>query len=340
MVYGNKEILRTIQRTKDVPKGYRGGTVDYFVPADRYFSEVSQADADAMAENDVKTDGQAYADKNAPLILSMFYNSELSIRYQRDNCEAGGGYYIYTVPEGKYISYDGQADADAKAKADADANGQKMANANASCCDVYKSKKVSDIFYSSKCEDGYEDVDGVEYTIERGRFTSTVSQEVADEMAYDALEEEGPVYADKNGKCLKIYYNDTTYSGYFTKKCREGFSAKEKYYEVAKGTVKSYKSVDDANVIAEALAKKNGQLYANEHTKCCPDEGYDDGIDMSVCDTTVKPVPPTPPDPPHGPYPDITRECPDCCERLQKQEHIISFSIGNDKEEDNNEEKK
>jgi len=43
------------------PAGFTGSTVIYTVPAGKYGSDISQADADAQAQNDVRPNGQSYA---------------------------------------------------------------------------------------------------------------------------------------------------------------------------------------------------------------------------------------------------------------------------------------
>lgn len=43
------------------PDGFTGSTVIYTVPMGAYSSDISQADADAQAQNDVYTNGQSYA---------------------------------------------------------------------------------------------------------------------------------------------------------------------------------------------------------------------------------------------------------------------------------------
>ena len=45
-------------------KGYKGSTVTYTVPAGKYSSTISLADANAKATNDLNTNKQAYADAN------------------------------------------------------------------------------------------------------------------------------------------------------------------------------------------------------------------------------------------------------------------------------------
>ncbi len=51
--------------------GYAGGTVYYNVPAGRYVSTVSQADAEQMADDDVSANGQAYANEKAHAVCTQ-----------------------------------------------------------------------------------------------------------------------------------------------------------------------------------------------------------------------------------------------------------------------------
>jgi len=46
------------------PAGFTGSSVTYTVPAGSYGSDISQADADAQALNDLNTNGQIYANMN------------------------------------------------------------------------------------------------------------------------------------------------------------------------------------------------------------------------------------------------------------------------------------
>lgn len=51
--------------------GFNGSTVTYNVPAGRYTSIISQADADQKAVNDVNTNGQNYANTNGTCTSSQ-----------------------------------------------------------------------------------------------------------------------------------------------------------------------------------------------------------------------------------------------------------------------------
>lgn len=52
--------------------GYTGGSVTYVIPAGKYTSYASQADADQKAQNDVNTNGQAYANTQGTCTQSIY----------------------------------------------------------------------------------------------------------------------------------------------------------------------------------------------------------------------------------------------------------------------------
>lgn len=61
--YGNQ--AKTVAFVKDdCPTGVNGSLVNYTVPANKYSSAISQADADAKAQAEINANGQAYANAN------------------------------------------------------------------------------------------------------------------------------------------------------------------------------------------------------------------------------------------------------------------------------------
>lgn len=110
-----------------------GSTVTYTVPAGKYSSPVSQADADQKAKDDVNTNGQSYANTNG--ICATYYNTEQKGDFTKNNCGAGytGTTVSYIVPDNTYSSAISVDDANQKAKNDIAANGQNNANAKGSC---------------------------------------------------------------------------------------------------------------------------------------------------------------------------------------------------------------
>jgi hypothetical protein len=134
--YGNAEKSVQLQRN-DCGSGKSGTTVTYTVPAGKYTSEVSQEDADALAQADLDKNAQSYANLHGTCELKAAYeNAELVRKVYKSDCPVKGnsGTAVnYIVPAGKYSSWISQGDADAKAEADARDNAQAYADLNGSC---------------------------------------------------------------------------------------------------------------------------------------------------------------------------------------------------------------
>lgn len=120
--------------------GYQGDSVVYTVAANTYSSSLSQEDADAQAEHNLLTNGQAYANANGGCKL-VYYNDEKSITDTTQNCLPGfiGGLVTYTVPANRYSSIISKADANEKAQDELDANAQAWANDPAHAICIYNS---------------------------------------------------------------------------------------------------------------------------------------------------------------------------------------------------------
>ncbi|MBV8256061.1 MAG: hypothetical protein JO154_25925 [Chitinophaga sp.] len=127
-----------------------GGTaVEYVVPERTYYSNISQADADQKAQNDIKANGQAYANKYGSCIF--FKNERKSQWFTRSTCTADsvGSKIVYEVPGGTYTSAISQADADQQALNGINLNGQTFVNQTARCLQpVYAKLKFENIVQS------------------------------------------------------------------------------------------------------------------------------------------------------------------------------------------------
>jgi hypothetical protein len=112
-----------------------GSSVTYTVPAGTYTSTVSQAVVDLLVEQDLQTNGQAYANANGTCI-PLFGNAVQSALFTKEDCEVGytGTTITYTVPANRYYATS-MAAANTLAQAELNANGQAFANApgNATC---------------------------------------------------------------------------------------------------------------------------------------------------------------------------------------------------------------
>ena len=119
--------------------GYASDPYTYPVPAHKYSSTVSQADADNKAQADINANGQNAANANAP--CKIVYNNVAISQSFVPACSIGYGYsgaaIPYNVPAGKYHSTVSQADANAQAQNEINANGQASANTHCALLPVY-----------------------------------------------------------------------------------------------------------------------------------------------------------------------------------------------------------
>lgn len=205
------------------------------------------------------------------LVMAIYWNKEYKSSFKRDNCpEDLGSTEVFVVPEGQFVSRVSQADADQKAADYAASEGQKFANSFGACCNVYYNRKQEGEFYSSVCAEGTKQQVPTTHTIAAAAYYSTDSAEDANRKAREALLEEGQALADANGECLPIYWN-TRQHGWFSKKCREGWKAPEKYMSIDAGKVYSFVGVDDANDKAMHKLTMESRKWVEENTECYPD---------------------------------------------------------------------
>ncbi|MFH7023651.1 DUF5977 domain-containing protein, partial [Flavobacterium sp. FlaQc-50] len=242
--------------------GGTGSVVIYTVAVGTY-TAATQAVADALAQDDVNKNGQAYANAGTNGSCS-FKNVAKSGSFTKNNCGVGGtgSVVIYTVAAGTYTAAT-QAVADASAQDDVNKNGQAYANAgtNGSCS--FKNVAKSGSFTKNNCGVGGTG-SVVIYTVAAGTYTAA-TQAVADASAQDDVNKNGLAYANAgtNGSCS---FKNVAKSGSFTKNnCGVGGTGSVVIYTVAAG-----KYTASTQAAADALAQddvnKNGQAYANAGT--------------------------------------------------------------------------
>lgn len=131
MVFTNVTKSGTFTRN-NCSAGATGSTVTYAVAAATYSSNISQADADQQAQNDVNVNGQSYANTNG---TCTWYSVQKSGSFTKNDCPAGysGSTVTYIVSAGVYTSTYSQADADQQAQNAVNNNGQSYANTNGTC---------------------------------------------------------------------------------------------------------------------------------------------------------------------------------------------------------------
>lgn len=261
----------TASATKaDIPSGFIGTSVDYTVDEGSHVSAVSQDDANYLAVNDAHGHAQEYANKFGSYSAKIFYNSEVSKEFEKNDCVGGVpcGVVEYKVKAGDYTSTVSQEEADSFALEDIKRNGQSYANAVGKCKKVYLSTYISKVFYKNDCGEGYGDAVGYEYNLPSGAVVSEISQYDADSKALDRAMKEGQALANKTGVCSKVYYNDEV-EGYFEKNdCGVGYRGKSKIYSIAAGTCSSFESKEAANLDAMKLLMEKGESSIRLEGEC------------------------------------------------------------------------
>jgi YD repeat-containing protein len=135
-VYSNAALSQAFTRN-NCGTGYQASSVTYTVAAGIYTSDISQNAANQQAADDVRLNGQNYANANGTCSL-LYYNVAESGTYTRNNCGSGytAGTATYTVPANTYSSTVSQAAANQLAINDVNANGQNYANTYGTCTPI------------------------------------------------------------------------------------------------------------------------------------------------------------------------------------------------------------
>jgi hypothetical protein len=244
--------------------------ITYTVPAGRYISTSSVADANSMAQKDIDNNGQCYANNNGGCTINTttYYNAVLSTDFTRNNCPSGqvGSVVTYTVPANKFTSIVSQADADAQAFANTNTYGQLYANTHGTCspAQVYYNVVASANFTRNNCPKGQVG-SVVTYTVAANTYSSIISQADADAQAQADINANGQAYANNpanGGICSQVYYNVVT-SRAFQKQCKVGLTGTFVTYTVPAARYSSIISQADADAQAQADVAANGQAYAN-----------------------------------------------------------------------------
>lgn len=249
-------------------QGYMGEVVNYIVPKGTYSSTVSQADANQKAINDVRANGQLYADINGRCNY-IYYNTEASVTLNRNNCtgDGEGTAVTYTVPARKYTSIVSQQNADSLAADDITKNAQSYVNTNGKC--IYYNAERSQTFTKSCGADG--EGSQVVYLVPARKY-SAYSQAEADALVQADINTNGQAKADAEGICT--YYNSMQ-SQAFNPVCGANYkNIGPVTYTVAARKYSSNISKADANQKALNEITANGQAYANVNGCICTGEGY------------------------------------------------------------------
>lgn len=278
VVYRNKRQSALFTKEGCNPETEKGEELEYIVEAGKYTSIISQSDADDKAMKDIEQNGQNWVNEHGRCITILWYNVKKSKSFRKNDCDPDteeGSLVTMTIEAGQFSSTISQEDADRKAEAELDAKGQDYANSHGTCNTIkwYNDRK-SKMFQKTDCE-VTEVGSMVEYVVEAGRFSSSVSKEDANQKALDALEAEGPGYANEHGTCeTNLWYNVEKSKVFYKNNCEDGFIGAPYTYTVEAGKYTSDVSQEDADKKALDDIEKNGQDQANLNGECVTDPNY------------------------------------------------------------------
>lgn len=278
VVYRNKRQSALFTKEGCNPETEKGEELEYVVEAGKYTSIISQSDADDKAMKDIEQNGQNWVNEHGRCITILWYNVKKSKSFRKNDCDPDteeGSLVTMTIEAGQFSSTISQEDADRKAEAELDAKGQDYANSHGTCNTIkwYNDRK-SKMFQKTDCE-VTEVGSMVEYVVEAGRFSSSVSKEDANQKALEALEAEGPGYANEHGTCeTNLWYNVEKSKVFCKNDCEDGFIGAPYTYTVEAGKYTSDVSQEDADKKALDDIEKNGQEQANLNGECIEDPNY------------------------------------------------------------------
>ena len=278
VVYRNKRQSALFTKEGCNPDTEKGEELEYVVEAGKYTSIISQSDADDKAMKDIEQNGQNWVNEHGRCITILWYNVKKSKSFRKNDCDPDteeGSLVTMTIEAGQFSSSISQEDADRKAEAELNAKGQDYANSHGTCNTIkwYNDRK-SKMFQKTDCE-VTEVGSMVEYVVEAGRFSSSVSKEDANQKALEALEAEGPEYANEHGTCeTNLWYNVEKSKVFYKNDCEDGFIGAPYTYTVEAGKYTSDVSQEDADQKALDDIEKNGQDQANLNGECVTDPNY------------------------------------------------------------------
>ena len=278
VVYRNKRQSALFTKEGCNSETEKGEELEYVVEAGKYTSIISQSDADDKAMKDIEQNGQNWVNEHGRCITILWYNVKKSKSFRKNDCDPDteeGSLVTMTIEAGQFSSTISQEDADRKAEDELNAKGQDYANSHGTCNTIkwYNDRK-SKMFQKTDCE-VTEVGSMVEYVVEAGRFSSSVSKEDANQKALDALEAEGPGYANEHGTCeTNLWYNVEKSKVFYKNDCEDGFIGAPYTYTVEAGKYTSDVSQEDADKKALDDIEKNGQEQANLNGECVEDPNY------------------------------------------------------------------
>lgn len=181
-----------------------GGTTSPVFFEKTYTSNVSQSDANSIADANFNADGQAYADLNG----TCTYTVSRTGSFTRNNCPPGK--YGSTSSFSKsYSSTISLADANSIADTNFNTDGQTYVNSNGTCTNIPTYTSQNGPLERTK-NDCQGDWTGSIVTYPARTYTSNISQADANlqrDNDYNNYVADAQDYANANGQCIEPYYN-------------------------------------------------------------------------------------------------------------------------------------
>lgn len=129
---------------------------------------------------------------------------------------------------------------------------------------TYYNDEMFEIFRKNDCE-GNTIGSEVTYTVPAGSYSSSISQDHANLLAQNQINELGQVWANNSSGsiCMPVYYNEELSDDFIKEDCDFGFVGDVYTYVVPAGRYFSFVDLAEANALAQDEINSNGQAYAN-----------------------------------------------------------------------------
>lgn len=170
---------------------YIGGAVNYTVPANKYSSLISKADANQRALDEIDANGQVYANDSAHSVCTL--NTQPEWQWNE-----GDSAYCLTVNGQLPAHQFGYAlDINPNSTTYNQRQWKDMGPQDACPANTYFNAEQSKAFIKNDCSGG----SSVTYTVAPGTYSSIVSQADADQLATNDINANGQTYANAKGTC-------------------------------------------------------------------------------------------------------------------------------------------
>jgi len=146
VLYVNQPISQVFTRDNCSP-GQHPVPYTYTIPAGWFTSTISQADADARAQEELEANGQ----KIANTVPCEYQSQAISQNYIKNDCIGTGSSVPFYLPQGYFTSTISQSEADSQAQAHADIYGQQNANEQGTCtgASIYARVEMNYVYYTA-----------------------------------------------------------------------------------------------------------------------------------------------------------------------------------------------